>query len=496
MIWRPPEAGSGGRRQKKRLMPMDEAQRKVFQRIFSPRSLAIVGISRTYSGLGGQFFLKNLQRAGYAGRIFLVNPTAREIGGLPAFPDITALPEPVDLAIICTPAQAVPAALDACARKGIRNLHVLSSGFQELGTPEGHRLENEIRRIAKLNRLNLIGPNCMGPYAPASRLMLWGQIPAAPGSLAFLSQSGTLTQRMSEHAHFLGLGLSKAVSFGNAAVLDSAEYLEFLEGDEETKAVGCYLESVKNGRHFLDLARRVNRAKPLIVWKGGETLSGAGAVSSHTGTLSGEDRIWKAALRQAGITRVRSLEELAGTALAFLNLPPVRGRRLFILGGGGGNSVYYADICNRLGLQVPAIEGETREKLNALIPAVGSFARNPVDAWRAFHDPPFMAKILELAFEDPGVDLIVVDRLIPRPTYAQPEERDTSEAAIDYLRENRFRKPLVAVVDGSGEDPFLANEAARLRRRLCQAGIPAYASLPLAAQALTHLAAYSERMAG
>jgi acyl-CoA synthetase (NDP forming) len=174
----------------------------------------------------------------------------------------------------------------------------------------------------------------------------------------------------------------------------------------------------------------------------------------------------------------------------------MRGRRLFILGGGGGNSVYYADICNRLGLHVPALEGETREKLNALIPAVGSFARNPVDAWRAFHDPHFMAKILELAFEDPALDLILVDRLIHRLTYAQPEDRDTSEAAIDYLRKNRFRKPLVAVVDGSGEDPFLANEATRLRQRLCQAGIPAYSSLPLAAQALANLAAYSERMAG
>jgi acyl-CoA synthetase (NDP forming) len=475
---------------------VDEERREIFQRLFSPRSLAIVGISRTYTGLGGQFFLKNLRRAGYAGRIFLINPAAREIGRLPAFPSISALPEAVDLAIICVPAQAVPAALEECARKGIRNIHVLSSGFRELGTAEGLRLEKEVREISEHNRLNLIGPNCMGPYVPASRLMLWGHIPAAPGPLAFLSQSGTLTQRMSEHAHFMGLGLSKAVSFGNAAVLDSTDYLEYLERDEETKVVGLYLESVREGKRFLDVARRVNRAKPMVVWKGGETPSGAGAVSSHTGTLSGEDRVWAGALRQAGITRVRSLEELAGTALAFLSLPPVRGRRLFILGGGGGNSVYYADICNRLGLHIPALEGETREKLKALIPAVGSFARNPVDAWKAFHDANFLAKILEVAFEDSGLDLIILDRLIPRLTYAQPEDQDTSQAAIDYLRKNRFRKPLVAVVDGSGDDPFLAQEATLLRERLCRAGIPAYASLPLAAQAFAHLAVYRERTGG
>jgi acyl-CoA synthetase (NDP forming) len=330
----------------------------------------------------------------------------------------------------------------------------------------------------------------MGPYVPKSRLMLWGQIPAATGSLAFLSQSGTLTQRMSEHAHFMGMGISKAVSFGNAAVLDSTDYLEYLAEDEQTRVIGLYLESVRNGGRFLDLARRINPAKPLVLWKGGETSSGAGAVASHTGTLSGEEKIWESSIKQAGVTRVRSLEELAGTAMAFLNLPPAKGRRLFILGGGGGNSVYYADICMRLGLQVPALTGETREKVAALIPAIGSFARNPVDAWRSFYDPDFMGKILDLVFEDPDLDMIIVDRLIPRMTYATPEEKDATPAAVDYLRKNRSRKPLAVVVDGSGEDPFLAAEAARMRQLFCQAGVPAYPSLPLAAQALDHLGAY------
>lgn len=230
-----------------------------------------------------------------------------------------------------------------------------------------------------------------------------------------------------------------------------------------------------------------------MLWKAGETPSGAGAVASHTGTLSGEDRIWENGLRQVGITRVRSLEEIAGTAMAFLNLPPPRGRRLFILGGGGGNSVYYADICIRSGLQVPPLKGETRDRITALLPAVGSFARNPVDAWRSFCDPDFMKQILEVVFEDPDLNMIILDRLIPRMTYAIPEEKDTTQAAIVYLQKNRSRKPLVAVIDGSGEDPYLAGEAARLRQRYCQAGIPAYPSLPLAARALAHLGAYFEK---
>ena len=472
---------------------MDADRRKIFDKMFFPESVAIVGISRTSTGLGGQFFLKNLQRAGYPGRIYLINPTAREINGMPAYPNISALPEAVDLSIVCVPAPFVPSVLEECSRKGVHNVHILSSGFKELGTPEGVRLEAEVLREAIKGHLNVIGPNCMGPYIPASRLMLWGQIPAAPGSFAFLSQSGTLTQRMSEHAHFTGMGISKAVSFGNATVLDSSDYLEYLIDDDDTRVIGFYLESVRDGRRFLELARRINSQKPLVLWKGGETPSGAGAVASHTGTLSGEEKIWESGLKQAGVTRVRSLEEVAGAAMAFLNLPPPGGRRLFILGGGGGNSVYYADICTRMGLQVPPLTGETREKVTALVPAVGSFARNPVDAWKAFYDPDFMGQILDLVFKDPELDMIILDRLIPRMTYATPDEKDSTSAAIDYLRKNRSRKPLAVVVDGSGEDPFLATEAARTRQRFCQAGIPAYPSLPLAAQALAHLAAYYEK---
>ncbi|MBU1208594.1 MAG: CoA-binding protein [Proteobacteria bacterium] len=471
---------------------MDAERRKIFGQIFFPESLAIVGISRTYSGLGGQFFLKNLQRAGYPGRIYLIHPTAHEINGLPVYPNLAALPEVVDLAVVCVPAKLVPSVMEEGSRKGIHNLHILTSGFKELGTLAGSHLERELQRVALKGKLNIIGPNCMGPYVPASRLMLWGQIPANPGFIAFLSQSGTLTQRVTEHAHFTGLGISKAVSFGNAAVLDSTDYLEYLAEDPETKVIGLYLESIRDGRRFLNLARRINAEKPLVLWKGGETPSGAGAVASHTGTLAGEDKIWENGLRQAGITRARSLEEVVGTAMAFLYLPPAKGRRLFILGGGGGNSVYYADICIRTGLQVPPLMGETREKLTALVPAVGSFARNPVDAWRAFHDPDFMAKFLEVVFADPNLDMIILDRLIPRMTYATGE-KDHTPAVIEYLKKNRLRKPLVVVVDGSGEDTFLATEAARIRQYFCQAGVPAYPSLPLAAQALAHLVAYYEK---
>ncbi len=474
---------------------MDVDRKLAFDRLFSPQSLAIVGISKDETTLG-QFFLRNLLRAEYPGQIYLVNPTTAEINGRKVYPTVSALPECADLAIVCVPARFVPETLGLCAERGICNIHIFSSGFKELGTSAGRELEDEIRRASCAGALNVIGPNCMGPYAPASKLMLWGQIPAKPGSFAFLSQSGSLTQRMTEYAHFMGIGISKAVSFGNAAVLDSPDYLEYFKEDEETRVIGFYLESVRDGKRFLEVAGRLNQTKPLVVWKGGESGPGAGAIASHTGSLSGEDRIWENALRQIGAARVRSLEQVAATAMAFLHLPACAGRRLFILGGGGGNSVYCADICQRTGLHVPALTGKTKEKITALVPEVGSFARNPVDAWRSFSDPAYMAEILEIVFADPGLDMIILDRLIPRLTYATRENPRNVPAVLEYLKKNRGRKPLVAVVDGSGNDEFLAKEGVRLRRAFCEAGIPAYPSLSAAAEALARFAAYWERRNG
>lgn len=474
---------------------MDAEKRYIFSKIFAPQSIAIVGISRTNGGLGGKFFLNNLKRAGFAGKIYLINPVAKEIDGLAVYPNILSLPEAVDLAIICTPAKLVPYLMEECRQRGIKNIYILSAGFKELGTKEGISLEEEIKKVAKYGNLHVVGPNCMGPYVPASKLMLWGQIPGKPGNFAFISQSGTLTQRMTEYAYFSGIGLSKAISFGNAAVLDSSDYLEYLAEDEETKIIGFYLESVKEGNRFLDLARRISPQKPLLVWKGGETPAGSGAVASHTGNLSGKNEIWDRALKQAGALRLYSLEEIYATAMAFLYLPRPQGRNVFILGGGGGNSVFYADICLRHGLQVPPLAGVTLQKISSLVPEVGSFARNPVDAWRAYYDPEFMQQVLEIVFSAPDLDIVILDRLIPRPTYATPDAQDSLPTIINFLQKNRHRKPIGVVIDGSGEDPLLAAEAAKLRQQFCQAKIPAFSSFSLAARALEHLCYYSERFA-
>ena len=323
--------------------------------------------------------------------------------------------------------------------------------------------------------------------------MPWGQIPANSGTLALISQSDHLSERMTEHAHFMGFGISKAMSMGKGTILNSTDYMEYLAEDKETKAIGIYVEGVQDSRQFLGIARVINLTKPIFLWKAGEAVSAAGDATPDE-NLSRINQIWENGIHQSGITRARSLEEMAGAAMAFFNLPRPRGRRLFILGGGGGNGVYYADVCLRFGLQIPPIKGETLRNIASLIPAVGSFARNPVDAWKAFHEPEFMEKILEAAYSDQDLDMIVLERLLPRPTFGGPVNTDTTQPTIDYLQKNRLRKPTIVVVDGSGEDPVLAEEAARIRRLFCGAKIPAYSSMPEAAKALAHLVSYQEKI--
>lgn len=470
---------------------MHSDQRNCLARLFSPESLALAGFSNDYGGIDGRFFLTNLHRADFPGRLYLVDPNAREINGMRTYPKLTALPEMVDLAIICTPASGALSALSECAQREISNVHLIIYDSEKFRRPEAVRLEREILRESSKGGLNVIGPNCLGPYAPKSRLIPWGQIPADSGRFAFISQSDDLAERMTQHAHFTGFGISKAVSIGKGTVLDSTEYLEYLAEDEETHAIGVYVDGVREAKRFLQIARVANQRKPLFIWKAGEATFEAGEIDSDP-NVSRQNRIWENGIRQSGVTRVRSLEEMAGTAAAFLNLPPPKGRRVFILGGGGGNSVHYADVCLRLGLQIPPLKGETLRKITSLIPAVGSFARNPVDAWRAFHEQELMEKILETAFSDQDLDMIILERLIPRPTFGSPVNKDTTEAAIDYLAKNRQRKPAIVVVDGSGEDPILAEKAARIRGLFRRARIPAYSSISDAANVLAHFVKYRE----
>jgi acyl-CoA synthetase (NDP forming) len=464
-------------------------------KFFHPASVALVGVSTKMTGLGGISYLDRLTESGFAGRLYPINPTADgEILGRTVYPSLSALPEVPELVMVFVAAARIPAILEECARIGVRHIHILSSGFREVGTPEGAALDDRIATIAAEKDLLVMGPNCMGPYCPSHRLTPWGAIPGRHGPLGIISQSGMVTQRLTEYAFSLGVGVDKAASIGNATVLDVHDYLEYMAADEGIRVIAMYLESVRDGRRLLQVAKDVNRRKPIVFLKGGESEAGASTVASHTGRMAGEQRLWDAFFRQSGVARVRSTNEWMDAVLAFCRLPKPEGKGLFIIGGGGGNSVIHGDTCIREGLEVPRLSPASLDRLRPLVPAEGNIAGNPLDFGRAFFDAECLGEVLEIGYQDPAVDAIIVDRLIPRNAYHMPEMPDATDATIDHVRANGHRKPTVFMVDSDGGDLDLATKGTALLAKLCAAGIPTYPSLERAARALLHLRRYHEHL--
>jgi acyl-CoA synthetase (NDP forming) len=463
------------------------------QKFFKPKHIAIVGVSTGAYKFGGTSFLMKLQDAGYAGKLYPINPKASEVRGLKAYPDLLSLPEIPDLAMVCVAARFVPSVLEQCARIGLKHIHILTSGFKETGLQEGKLLEAQIFAISKQKGLKIIGPNCMGPYCPSSRLTAWGAIPGLSGPVGVISQSGGLTQRLTEYAASLGIGVEKAVSFGNGTVLESPDFLEAMAADEKVRVIAMYLESVQDSRRLLRVAAQVARSKPVILWKGGESEAGASTAASHTGAMAGEQKLWDAFFRQTGVIPVRSMNEYVDAIMALSLLPAPAGKGVFIIGGGGGNSVAYSDIFCREGLAVPPLAESSMTFLRQTVPLAGSIAGNPLDMWQTFVDAGYLAKILETGRKDPAVAMMMVDRLIPRPAFHVPDLPDPNPEIIDYINSRQDAMPVVFNIDADGGDPELAQKGAMMRAKFCKAGIPAFPSAERAARALYHLYRYHSR---
>ena len=461
---------------------------------FKPNHIAIVGVTRSESSFGGLSFLRKFQESNFPGTLYCINPKATEIRGLPVYPNLSSLPLVPDLAIVCVPAPHVPAVLQECGRIGLRYIHILTSGFSEIGTEQGRQLEEQIAYIAKEKGLLVIGPNCMGPYCPTSGLTAWGAIPGAPGPLGVISQSGSITQRLTEYAYSLGIGTDKAVSVGNGTVLDTLDFLEFMGQDENIRVIALYIENMMDGRRFFALAREIGKSKPIIVWKGGKTEVRARTAASHTGGMAGEQVIWDAAFRQAGVIQVNSLDEWMDAVLAFALLSPPSNRGVFLIGGGGGSSVVNSDTCIHEGLDIPSPSSATMKKLRQTVPIAGSIAGNPLDDWQTFMDPDYLGTILDLACAEPAMGMIIVSRMIARKAFHMYSQPNAIPVIIEQVKKRNYQKPIVFVVDSEGGDPDLASQGASLRQEFGKGSIPAYPSVKRAACALMHLYRYHNRL--
>jgi acetyl coenzyme A synthetase (ADP forming)-like protein len=386
--------------------------RKGLAPIFEPRTIAVVGASRSRGSIGFAL-LHNLVVEEFAGAIFPVNPHAESIHSLKAYPSVSAIPDPVDLAIVSVPRDAVPAVVDDCLAKGVRGLVVITAGFAETG-PEGAALEARLRDRIRAHGVRMIGPNCMGVINTDPEVRLnatFAPTPARPGSIGFVSQSGALGVAILNVASDLGVGLTQFVSMGNKADVSGNDLIEYWEDDDATRVIALYLESFGNPRRFTEIAKRVGRKKPILVVKSGRTTEGARAASSHTGAIAGADVTVSAFLEQCGVLRANTIEELFDLAVALDRCPLARGNRVAIVTNAGGPGIMATDACVDLGLEMAELSAATKRELAAFLPPEASVG-NPVDMI-ASANPQSYAKTLEVVLADPGVDLAMVINVTP-----------------------------------------------------------------------------------
>ncbi|MBW1710911.1 MAG: CoA-binding protein [Deltaproteobacteria bacterium] len=445
--------------------------------LFHPKSVAVVGVPRGMKT--GKLFLMALLDQEFPGPIYPVHPQAEEIDGLKAYPSVSAIPGPVDLAIILIPHDQTLSVIKECAAKGVKGAVLFTAGYKETGTSEGAALEKELVRIARSSGMRLIGPNCMGLYAPKSGLAFFPQLSREPGPVGLISHSGSLANILARMATQKGLRFSKAVSLGNECDLTSADFLAYLGNDPETRLIAVYLEGINNGPFFLDALTRASLKKPVILWKVGLTPEGSQAASSHTGALAGSWEIWEGVVRQSGAVPVVGFEAWVDALMGFSLLPSNLGDRLAIISGPGGLAVSAAEACGSVGLRLAELSPQTRSSLAKTTPPTGTSLRNPIDVGlTASLDMDIYIQAARTAAQDPNVDAVVVVGI-----GMSPEANKLYTEAMIQVREE-FKKPFV-IVSVPGFDSSLAQS-------FCEAGLPFFETSERAMRVYAQIRRYQQ----
>jgi len=413
---------------------------------FEPKSVVVVGANRERGKIGSEI-LHNIIAGGFSGRVFVVHPSASSVQDVPAFPSVTAVPDAIDLAVICVPCAAVSAAVDDCIAKGVKALVIISAGFGETGTA-GRALEQEILAKIRDAGIRMIGPNCMGIINTDPRVRLnatFSPITPVQGRVAFSTQSGALGLAILEHVRELNLGISTFVSVGNKADVSSNDLLQYWADDPSTDVILLYLESFGNPRRFGQIARRIARKKPIVAVKSGRSQSGARAASSHTGALATSDAVVDALFRQAGIIRTTTVEELFDVAALFAHQPVPAGPRVAILSNAGGPAILAADACEARALQLAALSDETVAQLREFLPSAASVG-NPIDML-ASAPPEHYRRATNLLLADPHVDSVLVIFIPPLVTNPNEAARAIVSGAAGTT------KPVIASFMGARGAP-------------------------------------------
>ncbi len=449
---------------------------KVMDRLFSPRSVAVVGVPRGRKM--GRMFLEALLRPGFKGAVYPVNPNADEIMGLKAYPSVTAIQQPVDLAIVVTPSHAAAAVIADCGRAAVPAAVLFTAGFDELGTAEGDARADELRSVARRSGVRLVGPNCMGLYVPAAGISSRAGMSTEVGDVSLISQSGSIMGMVTGEGRARGFALNKGVSVGNQLDLQAADFLRYFADDDGTCIIAMYVEGARDGRRLFEALRYAAARKPVVLWKAGRTEGGARAVRSHTAALAGSRAIWEALTRQTGAITANNALELVDLVVALRMRPAPAGARMVVVTGPGGPSISATDALEEAGLRLADLPAHTMDRLRGELADVGTSPRNPVDIGLNLYGPmEVYPRVTKIVGSESGIDGIVV-----------------IGGASDGERAREFAELMIDAHDGGGKPLALIQSVAdeELRRRYVDAGVGLFPTAERAVRAFAAAARHAE----
>lgn len=453
---------------------------KSLETFFKPKSIAVVGASKNSTKIG-HAALKNILISDYDCKVYPINLKEKEILGQKCYKKLGDVPGKIDLVLVSVPAKIVPQIIQECVQKKVENTIIISSGFSEIGN---YKLEDEIKKITEKSNIRILGPNTMG-YKNASDNLDASFVFGVPrkGNLALISQSGALGIGMIYLANNEFVGVSKIIGVGNKLDIDDDDLIDYFSKDPETKVIGLYIEAIKDGRTFMNSIKACD--KPVLVVKAGRSAAGARATASHTGSMAGSDKIYGAAIKQAGGIRCRDVVELFDMARALAGQPPAQGNRIGIITNGGGLGILLTDACEANGLTIPKLSQKTYEKIDEILPDL-IHPNNPVDLVGDAGFYRYEAATRAL-LEDPNIDGIIVASV--HGGYARP--REYTGAILKMIRERKlheeYKKPILGTWVGGKEFEDLVLD-------LKAAGVPIYPSSWRTARAMMALYLEGERI--
>ncbi len=411
-------------------------------KMFYPKSIALIGASATF-GKWGYTIYTNVVSNGYEGEVYLINNKSETIAGQPVYRSVEDIPGPVDLAVVTIPAIGVPDLIPGLEKKGIKSMVLITSGFGETG-PAGKALELEVVEKAQQAGILIIGPNTMGIVNPHIKFYCTGSmVRPDPGGITVVAQSGNMAAQLLQFAERQGIEIRAFCGSGNEAMITIEDYMEGFEIDDLTDIVMLYVESVKDGRRFLESAHRVSRKKPIVLLKGGQTEAGSRAAASHTGAMSSDSRVFNAVCRQAGIVKVDNPMDMLDLSAAFSSLPLPAGNRVGIMSLGGGWGVVASDLCSKYSLTIPDLSDDIIKRIDKILPPYWSKG-NPIDLVGENDHQMFVDVFEELTRWD-GCDAVLILGVLGRRYSAR--DRVKAAQTADPNAETEFLNSIVKMLD-------------------------------------------------